>query len=402
MKKLKIFNDPVYGFISVPDGLIMELIEHTVFQRLRRIKQLGLSDFIYPGATHSRFHHALGAFHLMTEALDSLRLKGVSISVEEYEASQIAILLHDIGHGPFSHVLEHSLLPVAHEEITILLMEWLNVEFKGRLSLALRIFKNQYSRSFFHDLISSQLDVDRLDYLTRDSFFTGVAEGVIGYDRLIKMMDVHEDHIVLEEKGLYSIEKFLVARRIMYWQVYMHKTAIAAEKMLHSIFELVKSDLNKYIKNSPLIYFIDNEYHNKVDIHSPDFIDRFLAIDDSDIWQVLKQLSKSDHKLLRYLSKGILERRFLKIYLRNEPFSSDFVDNMRLTCANIFDVSAIEAKVLIQEGSLDLTVYSHFEKEINIKSRHNHSIPLSEVLDLHSFLKSNTKYYCTVPKDLYS
>ena len=185
----------------------MELIEHTVFQRLRRIKQLGLSDFIYPGATHYRFHHALGAFHLMTEALDSLRLKGVSISEEEYEASQIAILLHDIGHGPFSHVLEHSLLHVAHEEITILLMEWLNVEFKGRLSLALRIFKNQYSRSFFHDLISSQLDVDRLDYLTRDSFFTGVAEGVIGYDRLIKMMDVHEDHIVLEEKGLYSIEK---------------------------------------------------------------------------------------------------------------------------------------------------------------------------------------------------
>ena len=207
MKKLKIFNDPVYGFISVPDGLIMELIEHTVFQRLRRIKQLGLSDFIYPGATHSRFHHALGAFHLMTEALDSLRLKGVSISEEEYEASQIAILLNDIGQGPFSHVLEHSLLPVAYEEITILLMEWLNVEFKGRLSLALRIFKNQYSRSFFHDLISSQLDVDRLDYLTRDSFFTGVAEGVIGYDRLIKMMDVHEDHIVLEEKGLYSIEK---------------------------------------------------------------------------------------------------------------------------------------------------------------------------------------------------
>jgi HD superfamily phosphohydrolase len=307
LKKLKIFNDPVYGFISVPDGLIMELIEHTVFQRLRRIKQLGLSDFIYPGATHSRFHHALGAFHLMTEALDSLRLKGVSISEEEYEASQIAILLHDIGHGPFSHVLEHSLLPVAHEEITILLMEWLNVEFKGRLSLALRIFKNQYSRSFFHDLISSQLDVDRLDYLTRDSFFTGVAEGVIGYDRLIKMMDVHEDHIVLEEKGLYSIEKFLVARRIMYWQVYMHKTAIAAEKMLHSIFELVKSDLNKYIKNSPLIYFIDNEYHNQVDIHSPDFIDKFLSIDDSDIWQVLKQLSKSDHKLLRYMSKGILE-----------------------------------------------------------------------------------------------
>ncbi|MGB4818187.1 MAG: HD domain-containing protein, partial [Saprospiraceae bacterium] len=224
MSSIKIFNDPVYGFITVPRGIVLNLIEHPYFQRLQRIRQLGLSHYIYPGAVHSRFHHALGAYHLMTSTLHNLKLKGIPISTEEFQAAQIAILLHDIGHGPFSHVLEHTIVSVPHEEMTLRMMEELNLEFDGALDLAIKLFKNEYPRPFLQQLISSQLDMDRLDYLNRDSFFTGVAEGVIGYDRLILMMDVVDNQLVIEEKAIYSIEKFLTSRKIMYLQVYMHKT----------------------------------------------------------------------------------------------------------------------------------------------------------------------------------
>lgn len=241
MKSHKILNDPVYGFITIPSELIFTIIDHPFFQRLRRIKQLGLTDLVYPGALHTRFHHAIGAMHLMSITLDNLRNKGHEISDHEYEASLIAILLHDIGHGPFSHALEYTLLKgIPHESLSLLLMESLNNQLNGQLDLALRIFKNKYERKFFHQLVSSQLDIDRLDYLQRDCFFTGVSEGTIGADRIIKMMNIKDDQIVVEEKGLYSIENFLSARRLMYWQVYLHKTTVSAEKMLINLITRAK------------------------------------------------------------------------------------------------------------------------------------------------------------------
>jgi uncharacterized protein len=232
MVKKKIFNDPVYGFINVPYGIIFDLVEHPYFQRLRRIKQVSLTHYVYPGALHTRFHHALGALHLMSQAIDVLRSKGAQITDEEADAVSIAILLHDIGHGPFSHTLEHTLINVSHETLSLLFMQKLNEEFGGTLDLAIRIFRDDYPKKFLHQLVSSQLDMDRMDYLTRDSFFTGVYEGVIGYDRIIKMLSVHDGELVVEEKGIYSIEKFLIARRLMYWQVYLHKTVLSAELML--------------------------------------------------------------------------------------------------------------------------------------------------------------------------
>ena len=238
MSKKKIFNDPVYGFVSFPTELLYDLIDHKYFQRLRRITQLGLTHYVYPGALHTRFHHALGALHLMTEAVQTLREKGVVISDEEYEAVCVAILLHDIGHGPYSHALEHSFIDIHHEELSILFMQKLNEEFDGRLSLAMSIFEGSYKKGFLHELVSSQLDMDRLDYLIRDSYFTGVAEGVIGYDRIIKMLDVVDNQLVIEEKGIYSVEKFLVSRRVMYWQVYLHKTVLSAEQMLIAVLKI--------------------------------------------------------------------------------------------------------------------------------------------------------------------
>ena len=400
MRKQKIFNDPVYGLISVPDGLIMELIEDPAFQRLRRINQLGLSHLVYPGATHSRFHHALGAFSLMTNALDTLRHKSVEISDEEYQASQIAILLHDIGHGPFSHVLEHSLLKVSHEEVTLYLMHHLNEKHHGSLELAIQIFTDQYPRKFFNELISGQLDLDRLDYLTRDSFYTGVAEGVIGYDRMIKMMDVVDESLVLEEKAIYSIEKFLVARRLMYWQVYLHKTNIAAEAMLRGLLELIKvhGEVGNHQEN--LSYIIDYQFNSNYSDLNQEFVDRFLALDDTDIWQLLKQAQNSPYRLCSYLANGLLNRKLLKIQFSNQPINRDFLDEERLKLEKQWKIDKNEAKLLIKEGSLDLTVYSHLEREINIKTKENRLRTLSDVVDLHSFLKTETKYFHTYPNKL--
>jgi HD superfamily phosphohydrolase len=278
----------VYGFIRIPTGIILEIIEHPYFQRLQRIRQLGLTHFVYPGAVHTRFHHALGAFHLMTTALNVLREKGVDITPEEYEASQLAILLHDIGHGPFSHVLEHTLVPIHHEAITLMIMEQLNLEFEGQLTLAITIFKGQYHKQFLHQLISSQLDVDRLDYLTRDSFYTGVAEGVIGYDRLLLMIDVVDQQLVIEEKAIYSIEKFLTSRKIMYWQVYMHKTCIAAEFMLQQFLTLMNKDNHYDGLSSGLKYFLSSNKHKQILDHRELLLQHFNQIDDIDIWFFLK------------------------------------------------------------------------------------------------------------------
>ncbi len=292
MKSQKILNDPVYGFITIPSELIFAIIDHPFFQRLRRIKQLGLTDFVYPGALHTRFHHALGAMHLMSITLDNLRIKGTEISDQEYEAALISILLHDIGHGPFSHALEYGLLKgIPHEELSLLTIELLNQEFSGRLDLVLRIFKNQYERKFFHQLVSSQLDIDRLDYLQRDCFFTGVSEGTIGADRIIKMMDVKNDQIVIEEKGIYSIENFLSARRLMYWQVYLHKTTVSAEKMLINLIlrakDLRQSGTKFYLTES-FDFFLTQNLTIQDFKENPHLLRLFLEMDDFDIWGAIK------------------------------------------------------------------------------------------------------------------
>jgi len=333
LKSQKILNDPVYGFITIPSELIFTIIDHPYFQRLRRIKQLGLTDFVYPGALHTRFHHAIGAMHLMSITLDNLRIKGTEITEEEYEAALIAILLHDIGHGPFSHALEYSLLKgVPHEELSLLTIELLNQEFGGKLELSLRIFKNQYERKFFHQLVSSQLDIDRLDYLQRDCFFTGVSEGTIGADRIIKMMDVKDDQVVIEEKGIYSIENFLSARRLMYWQVYLHKTTVSAEKMLIKLIQRAK-----FLRQSGTNFTITEEFdfflNQNLSIAdfrtNPDYLRLFLEMDDLDIWGAIKLWKNHPDYVLRNISQMFLTRNLYKINLTNEPFSAEEIIQLK-------------------------------------------------------------------------
>ncbi|MGZ3866294.1 MAG: HD domain-containing protein, partial [Bacteroidia bacterium] len=283
-KKSKILNDPIYGFVTMPADIISDLINHPYFQRLRRIKQLGMTNLVYPGALHTRFHHAIGAMHLMTEAIDVLRSKDIEITTAEAEAVTIAILLHDIGHGPFSHALEHSIAKnISHEDFSALLMERLNNQFNGKLTLAIKIFNNKYKKKFLHQLVSSQLDMDRLDYLKRDSFFTGVSEGVVSSDRIIKMLHVKNDQLVIEEKGIYSIEKFIIARRLMYWQVYLHKTVVAAENVLVNILKRAKelsSNGEELFATPALSVFLKNDYHKKDFIDYPGLLDTFALLDD--------------------------------------------------------------------------------------------------------------------------
>lgn len=312
----KIFNDPVYGFITIPGEFVFRVVEHPYFQRLRRIKQLGLAEMVYPGAVHSRFQHALGAMHLMHETLFALEAKGVKMSEQEKEGALLAILLHDIGHGPFSHVLEHSLFHgVAHEQISELLIARLNEEFGGRLGLAIAMFNDTYQRKFFHQLVSGQLDMDRMDYLNRDSFFTAVAEGKIGAERLIKMLHVADDHLVVEEKGLMSVENFLVARQHMYWQVYLHKTAICAETMLLKVFERVKDLLKtqEVPMGSALLRFLGDKITMERILEDESILDDFVKLDDADIWYALKIWSDHSDRILSALSRSLLDRNLFKI-----------------------------------------------------------------------------------------
>lgn len=385
LKSHKILNDPVYGFITIPSGLIFEIVNHPFFQRLRRIKQLGLTDFVYPGALHTRFHHALGAMHLMSITLDNLRLKGTEISDDEYQAAQIAILLHDIGHGPFSHALEFSLLKgIPHEAISALVIRKLNEEFGGRLNLAVQMFAGTYPRRFFNQLISSQLDIDRLDYLQRDCFFTGVSEGTIGADRIIKMMTIADDELVVEEKGIYSIENFLSARRLMYWQVYLHKTTVSAENMMINLIKRAKF----LVQNGAVVPATDDLLmFLKYDVQLPDFensehiLHAFLALDDFDIWGAIKWWKNNPDPVLRNISNMFLVRNLFKINLRNEEFTEAELEMTRSIIRGQNQVSEEDLGFYFSHGSLSNYAYLSTEK-INILTKNGEKIDVATAADL--------------------
>lgn len=385
LKSQKIINDPVYGFITIPSELIFTIIDHPFFQRLRRIKQLGLTDFVYPGALHTRFHHAIGAMHLMSITLDNLRIKGNEITNDEYEASLIAILLHDIGHGPFSHALEYSLLKgVPHEELSLLIIELLNDEFGGKLGLSLRIFKNQYGRRFFHQLVSSQLDIDRLDYLQRDCFFTGVSEGTIGADRIIKMMDVKNDQVVIEEKGIYSIENFLSARRLMYWQVYLHKTTVSAEKMLIKLIQRAKflrQTGSKFTITEAFDYFLLYD-PRLADFRSDNSLLRlFLEMDDLDIWGAIKLWKSHPDYILRNISQMFFDRNLFKISLTNSPFSPEEIANLKEKTISKLKIPSEDIGFFFSHGAV--SNYGYLAKDrINILTKKGKVIDVAQAADL--------------------
>ncbi len=406
MKSQKILNDPVYGFITIPSELIFAIIDHPYFQRLRRIRQLGLTDFVYPGALHTRFHHALGAMHLMSITLDNLRIKGTEISEAEYEAALIAILLHDIGHGPFSHALEYSLLQgIPHEELSLLTIELLNEEFAGQLTLALRIFKNQYPKKFLHQLVSSQLDIDRLDYLQRDCFFTGVSEGTIGADRIIKMMAVKDDQLVIEEKGIYSIENFLSARRLMYWQVYLHKTTVSAEKMLINLIQRAKKlaqDGRTFFVTEEMAYFLSQEVSLadfKVD---SSLLKKFLQLDDFDIWGAIKLWKNDPDYVLQNISQMFLTRKLFKINLVNEPFSSQEIEQLRTKAQKKLSVPDEDLGYFFSTGTI--SNYGYLEKDrISILTKKGEVVDVATAADLPNIKimsKMVEKHYVCVAKSL--
>lgn len=402
MQQNKLLNDPIYGLIDMPSGLIFNLIEHRYFQRLRRIKQLGLTDYVYPGALHTRFHHALGATHLMNKAISVLRQKGITITKEEEIGVKIGILLHDIGHGPFSHALENKILPFHHETLSLMIMDQLNKEFDGQLDLAISIFKETYHKTFLHELISSQLDMDRMDYLKRDSFFTGVHEGAIGHERIISMLNVVDNHIVVEEKGIYSIEKFLLARRLMYWQVYLHKTVIIAEQMLIRTIErakeLIQEDPN-YFSNDGLLERLLSK-SSKDDFEDEEkIIDAFTQIDDYDVFYCLKKWQKDEDEILSYLSTQIITRRLFRIELSDQKFDDEKKSKIGTKLRNKFG-EKINLKHLIISGSEHNTAYCTSKEEIQIMMKSGLIRPFSEVSNDIIREQIITKYYLCYPKDL--
>ena len=404
MNKKKIINDPVYGFITISFDLLFDLIEHPIFQRLRRIKQLGLTHYVYPGALHTRFHHALGAMHLMQQAVKVLRQKGVDISVEEEQAVIIAILLHDVGHGPFSHTLEHTIMNIHHEELSVFLMEVLNEEFDGKLDLAIKIFKKEYHKKFLYQLVSSQLDMDRMDYLNRDSFFTGVAEGVIGYDRITKMLSVVDNELVVEEKGIYSIEKFLIARRIMYWQVYLHRTVLSGEQMLIRALKRAKFLLQNgrdVFASDSLYYFMKQSILAQDLVNNRDeILNHYSQLDDVDIMSGLKKWCSHEDKVLAFISKGLVNRRLFRIEIQEEPFESSKVQQLRNDVRKALnnEVSDEDLNYLVFTGSESNRTYSKGKQEIKVCFKNGEVLPISEVTDFEISPKSTTKYYICYPK----
>ncbi|MEA4936967.1 MAG: HD domain-containing protein [Paludibacter sp.] len=384
--KRKIINDPVFGFINIPDNFLYDIIQHPYFQRLHRIKQLGLSSYVYPGAQHTRMQHSLGAMHLMGEAISQLRLAGHSISSEEEMGVKACILLHDIGHGPFSHALEHSLVPeVSHEEISLLIMEKMNREFEGKLSLAIEIFRNRYPKKFLHQLVSGQLDMDRLDYLSRDSFFCGVSEGIIGASRIIKMLNLHNDELVVEAKGIYSIEKFLVARRLMYWQVYLHKTSVAAEKMLVNILKRAKELASRgtdLFATPALHYFLYQKVGLSNFSSSGNGFENFIMLDDSDFFSALKVWSGHPDFVLSLLCKSFINRRLFKVEIRTEPTDDEYQHNIIKRYMERFNISENEARYFMGDEVVSTDTYSPEDDNINILMKDGSIKDIAEASDM--------------------
>ena len=402
--KLKIINDPVYGFINIPSELHFDLIQHPYFQRMRRLKQLGLSYYVYPGAVHTRFDHVLGAMHLMNIALRELERKGQIITKDEKDAVLIAILLHDIGHGPLSHSLEGSFINKAnHEDLSLLFMEHLNKEFEGKLSLGIEIFKNKYNKKFLHDLVSSQLDMDRLDYLKRDSFFTGVTEGGIGSDRIIKMLKVVNDELAVEEKGIYSVEQFIVARRIMYWQVYLHKTVIASEVMMKKAIERARIEHKKNgIYATPaLAYFFDNT-DNKPDDYT---LEMFAKLDDSDIIVSMKEWMNYSDKALSIISKSLINRNLFKVEISREKFDPEKIKSLQEKAADKYKLNDEDTKYLVFSEKIGNKAYNtDNDVRINILLKSGKLFDIAKASDLdniRALSKTVEKYFLCYPKDLY-
>jgi HD superfamily phosphohydrolase len=407
INKRKIINDPIYGFVTIPNELIYDLLNHPYFQRLRRIKQLGLTNLVYPGALHTRFHHAIGAMHLMQEAVLTLRQKDIAITDEEEQAVLIAILLHDIGHGPFSHALEHSIVKgVNHETLSSLFMDKLNEEFKGKLSLAIKIFNDKYKKDFLHQLVSSQLDMDRLDYLKRDSFFTGVSEGVISSDRIIKMLNVVKNELVVENKAIYSIEKFLIARRLMYWQVYLHKTVLSAETLLVNILKRAKelSAKGKELFGTPaLLLFLKNNFTEKDFKKDAVLLDKFSKLDDNDIMASIKVWVDNDDKILSKLCANLLDRKLYKIEIQNNSIDIAFKNKLIKKVCDQYKITPQEAGYFVFTDTVNNSAYNATNFKINILMSNGKLVDVakaSDQLNLQSLSKTVTKHFICYPKDI--
>jgi HD superfamily phosphohydrolase len=400
--KLKILNDPIYGFIQIPNSLIFDIIEHPYFQRLRRISQMGFSSLVYPGANHTRFHHALGCLHLMQKAVRVLRIKQIEISKEEENALCIAILLHDIGHGAFSHALEHSITNgISHEEISLKFMKKLNDEFDGKLNLAIEIFEGNYHRKFLYQLISSQLDIDRLDYLKRDSFYTGVSEGNISSDRLIVMMNVKDNELVIEQKGIYSVEKFLIARRLMYWQVYLHKTGLVAENMLVNVLLRAKELVIKgeeLFASTSLKYFMNNQIDH--DNFTDETLEMFSKLDDYDILSAIKEWTNHDDKVLSLLSQMIVDRKLLRVEIQNDAFDISQINKIISKFSKKLNLSEEETKYFVFSQEIKNQAYNSEEPVfiLNKKGKLKDIAKASDQFNIQALTKPVIKHFICYPK----
>lgn len=405
INKRKIFNDPVYGFITIPDELIFDLIEHQWFQRLRRIKQLGLTHLVYPGALHTRFHHSLGAMHLTTKAINELRTKGHDISKDEANGLAAAILLHDIGHGPYSHALENSIVTgISHEAISRIFMSRLNEQFDNKLQLALQIFEDKYPKHFLHKLISSQFDMDRLDYLKRDSFFTGVSEGIINYERLLNMIDVFDDDLVIEAKGIYSVEKFITARRLMYWQVYLHKTVLVSEFMLIRLLKRAKELRmagEKLFSTPALDFFLSQNISEKQFINDPAVLEHFAMLDDFDIFTAMKVWISHRDKILSTFSKSMVNRRLFRIELQNKPFDPSYIEEIKKRTQQKYDLDSHELDYFVFHDQTTNYAYQPGQDNINILFKDGSVQDIAEAsdeLNISLLSKAVTKYFLCYPK----
>jgi len=406
MRSSKIINDPLYGFISLQGGIILNLIEHPYFQRLRRISQLGLTSLVYPGALHTRFHHAIGAMYLMQKAINVLRSKGQEISNHEAEGAKIAILLHDIGHGPYSHSLEHSIVDnISHEELSLFYMHKLNNEFNGKLDLAIQIFKDEYSKSYLHQLVSSQLDMDRMDYLNRDSFYSGVQEGVVGAERIVNMLDVVNDKLVVESKGIYSVEKFLIARRLMYWQVYFHKTVVSAEQMLIKVLQRAKELSQNNIKlfgTSSLQHLLNNNFTIEDFKSNPKVFEAFTELDDYDIMASIKEWQNHSDNILASLSNKIVKRELFKVELLDKPMDNLSISIIKKNIVRSCNLDTSDVNYFFLEGVITNNAYKLNDSDINILFKDNLIKDLIAAADkstISALCKTVKKYFYCYPKN---